>query len=688
MVSAVTTAPVAAVSAIADEKAPVAPALGEHQSLPQQTAGETNNTSGVIHENPDEVDDEDDLNRLISYLSGELNTQIGSSTLRLSQGEYEAAKSALGDDYDDSLSKYVDVEGETDGDGSREEYETVQETQREYIDTVREFHETRRKYEAAKQAGETERARELARRLSRLAEDGETQSGSLVDMFGSISNETDSDLTETSTQLASIQSNITEQRNEIIGREFIATNLTVESYEQNISFTDPLVLSGSLATDNGTPVEATNASFAIGGQTLQTAVDADGQFELTYRPIRVPANSSELTVTYLPSNSSVYQISEQTIPVSVTQVTATTALSGPAKSAYGYADSVSLRATVSVNETPIANYPISASLGGVPLSTAETDSSGRSTLTGTIPATASVGTAAIRVAPDRDGRAVRFEPGTVSVPITSEETALDVRARTSANRTVVIDGQLETQEGEAVGDQPVTVSIDGQTIDTVTTGESGTYRTTIDLPADVSARNATVTVAFDGDGTNLDSSSATTDIPRPSGGGESAGGGLPFGLFDLLWVVSGTAIVGLVAAVLLRRGNETAASDGGTAEPVISTHDEETEPESADVVATALESAVDSLSAGRPNDAVVVAYAGARNALAAATDIDAAATHWEFYEQCVDAEVGSAESLESLTAGYETAAYSGVSVSEDDAEQLVETAHALVDATEPDTLTN
>ncbi|ELZ96973.1 hypothetical protein C440_04328 [Haloferax mucosum ATCC BAA-1512] len=662
--------------------------LGDTGRLPQQTADGTNNSTDVIHENPDEVDSEDDLDRLASYLTGALNGQIESSTLRLSRGEYEAAKSALGDEYDTPLRKYVDVEGETAGDGATEEYETVKETQRDYIDTVSEFQETRREYEAAKQAGDTERARELARRLSRLDEAGETQSERLIAAFDGISNETGDDLSETSTRLAAVQSNISAQRRDIVGREFVATRLDVTSYDRNISFTDPLVLTGSLVTDNGTPVETTNATFAVGDQRIRTAVGADGGFELAYRPTRVAANASELTVRYLPSNASAYQRSERAIPVSITQVAATTTLADAPTGASGYADPVSVRATVSVNETPVTDYRLSAVLGGVPVSTARTDGRGHSTLSGTVPATAPVGDATLRVGPARDGRAVRVEPASVSVPITSEATTLDVRAGASANRTVVVAGALETREGEAVEDQPVAISVAGHPVETVSTNSSGAYRTTVSLPANVTAANATVSAAFDGTGTNLESASATTTVRRPGNGGGSARGGLPFGLTDLLWVVSGTAVVGLVAVVLLRRDGETAASDGGTAESVAPSVDGGTSPAPTPAVPTMLDSASDSLSSGCPNDAVVVAYAGARRALAADAGIDDAATHWEFYEQCVDAGVGSADSLESLTAGYELAAYSGVSVSDDEAERLVETARALVDATESNTSTN
>ncbi|ELZ89402.1 hypothetical protein, partial [Haloferax sulfurifontis] len=641
-----------------------ASALGSAAGPPRQTANETNNSTGVLHENPDEVDDENELDRLLSYLSGELNGDIGASALRLSQGEYAAARAALGDDYDDSLAKYVDVEGETGDDRTGEEYRTVGETQRAYVDTVSEFRETRREYEAARQAGDDERARELARELTRLAEDGETQSARLTDAFETISNRTDGDLTESSARIGAVQANISERRDEIVSREFVATRLSVDDYDRNISFTDPLVVSGSLVADNGTPVAATTARFAVGGQTVRSAVDPDGSFELTYRPTRIPADTSALVVRYLPNDASMYQATERVVPVAVSQVNATADLSGPSASPYGYADAVSVRAAVRANGTPVADYPLSATFAGSSATAAATDASGRSTISATVPATAT-GAASIRVVPDGDDRAVTFAPATASVPLETEGTTLDASARETGNETVVVDGRLETDEGEAVRDQTVAVSVGGRAVASATTDQSGAYRATFDLPSDASAENATVSAAFDGAGTNLGSSAATASVRLSDGaaaGGSGASGGLPFDPFDLAWVVVGTAVVGLVAAVLLRRNgagdsvtaavaDESGASDAG----------DTVDPEPAGTGTTALDSAAAALDAGRPNDAVVVAYAGVRESLGTAAGVDDAATHWEFCDRCVDAGVAPADALESLTAGYERAAYSGLS---------------------------
>ncbi|MFC7131071.1 DUF4129 domain-containing protein [Haloferax chudinovii] len=683
-VSATTSAPVGVDSGRAS-------ALWSVAGPPRQIANETNNSTAVLHENPDDVDDENELDRLLSYLSGELNGDIGASALQLSQGEYAAARAALGDDYDDSLAKYVDVEGETGTDPAGDEYRTVGETQREYVDTVSEFRETRREYEAARQAGDDERARELARELTRLAEDGETQSDRLTDAFETISNRTDGDLTESSAQIEAVQANISERRDEIVSREFVATRLTVDDYDRNISFTDPLVLSGSLVADNGTPVAATTARFAVGGRTVQSPVAPDGSFELTYRPTRIPADTSALVVRYLPNDASMYQSTERAVPVAVSQVNATADLSGPSASPYGYADAVSVRAAVRANGTPVPDYPLSATFAGSAATAAATNASGASTISATVPATAT-GTASLRVAPDGDDRAVTFAPASVSVPLETEGTALDASARETDTGTVVVDGRLETDEGEAVRGQTVVISVDERAVASATTGQSGAYRATFDLPSDASAENATVSAAFDGAGTNLGPSDATASIRvsnavAEADGGSGASGGLPFDPLDLAWVVVGTAVVGLAAAVLLRRnGGDDAVTAAVTDESDASDAGDAADPEPAATGTPAFDSAAAALDAGRPNDAVVVAYAGVRESLGSAAEVDDAATHWEFCDRCIDAGVAPADALESLTAGYERAAYSGLSVSDADAAELVETARSLADPSGSDAL--
>ncbi|WP_144905873.1 DUF4129 domain-containing protein [Halobellus captivus] len=667
------------------------------------SSAESNNSS-VLHEDPEDVESESRLDRLASYLSGDLNARIGDSSLQLSQAEYDAAKAAVGDDYSEALEKYVDVDGETDGDGASEEYGTVQETQREYVDTVSEFREAQRAYEDAAADGDDERARELARELSRLADDGESQSDRLLEGYDQISNATGSDLNESSSRIEAIQTDIDTDRREIVAREFVETRLVVGSYDREVSFRDPLVLSGTLETANGTSVDAETAQFAVGDQIVEAAVDADGEFEFTYRPTTVDADTDELEVAYRPAATSVYRGSNATVPVNITQVTAEVETTNHSGDAYGYADSLAVTATVTANGTPVANYPLTASIDGSQLSAATTNASGQSTLTGTVPARIPAGSVDLGVSTDRSDRAVRLDPSTTSLSIVSQPTDLDVSARLDGDDTVVVEGRLRTEDGEVVDAQPITIAVDGRTLETATTGASGAYRTTIDLPATVAEENATVSVAFDGSGTNLDSSAASTGID-PADAMEQAGidstdedanGDLSADRFTLLGVVVGVVVgvgvVGVVTVFLLRRNGAlaslfeqdepTASADDTVTESADGTADRESDLEPASSVerASVVETASDALADGRPNDAVVIAYAGVQQALADRVGASADATHREFYELCVERGIDDPEALETLTDGYEKSAYSGLSVSDREAEALLETARGLLEA--------
>ena len=679
------------VTAVSDEPglSPSATASIGKTDRVYQADNATNNTT-VPHENPEEVEQENRLDRLASYLSEDLNEQIGESSLQLSQGEYDAARAALGDDYNESLSKYVDVRGETDSEGASDEYETARSTQREYVDTVSEFQETRQEYQEARQAGEDDRARELARELAQLAAEGESQSEQVVNFYSQIANQTGGNLSESRDRVTTIQSNISEQTEQIVAREFVETRLSIRSADRNISFRDPLVLTGALETINGTPVDADQVRFAVGERVIRTAVAANGTFEFTYRPATIDVDTTALTIEYRPPGSSVYLTSNETVPVNVTQVTATARVSGPINTTYGYADSIAVDASIGVNGTAVVNYPLVASFASTSISTARTNGSGESTFAGTVPASVPVGDATLRVGGGRDDRAVRVQSATVPVTIVSTTTELSAEASTNAAGAVIVDGQLLTSDGEAVAGQSVAVALNGRILETTTTRPSGRYRTRIDFPPNATIGNTTVVVRFDGSGTNLKSANASTGIAITDGNGGSSGGAfldnlLPFRSSDLVWIGLAVVIVGVVTVVFARRRDARTDTDTtGTAETAVAeaTDPEPSTPTETDVSASILDSANQTLSEGHPNDAVVTAYAGVREVLGDSVAVDTSATHWEFYRRCLEQGFAQEESLESLTRGYERAAYSGLTLNTDDAEAALETARRLLDGSD------
>ena len=217
----------------------------------------------------------------------------------------------------------------------------------------------------------------------------------------------------------------------------------------------------------------------------------------------------------------------------------------------------------------------------------------------------------------------------------------------------------------------------------------------------MSLDNATAVVTFDGSGTNLESADASTDIAVADGTGQDAPGGdgssaiqilgsvSSSGLSDLLSVgVAIAALVAVAVVVLRRRSDETDPDSTETtgdaaADATGSDSSGPSGPAETEVSMSALQTATEALSEGYPNDAVVTAYAGVRDALGQRVDVETSATHWEFYRQCLDQGVDQEESLESLTMSYEKAAYSGLTMSNGDAEAVLETARLLLDGFDP-----
>jgi len=89
-------------------------ALGGASGGAVAQATETPTENGTVqHERPEAAGESGDLQALQRWLDGRLSGQLESSTVALSEGEYERARAMLGDDYDERLDQYVDVAGET-----------------------------------------------------------------------------------------------------------------------------------------------------------------------------------------------------------------------------------------------------------------------------------------------------------------------------------------------------------------------------------------------------------------------------------------------------------------------------------------------------------------------------------------------------------------------------------------------
>jgi len=103
-----------------------------------------------------------------------LAAQLGDGAIQLSEGEYELASEYVGEEYRDRLGQYVDVAGQTEGRVTRSKFEEAGEQQARLSEAVAEYRETKDEYEAAREAGNEDRARELGRELETLADEIES----------------------------------------------------------------------------------------------------------------------------------------------------------------------------------------------------------------------------------------------------------------------------------------------------------------------------------------------------------------------------------------------------------------------------------------------------------------------------------------------------------------------------------
>lgn len=677
----------------------------DSSAFTQQTPPPTNNTT-VRHRDPDEVASENRLDALQGVLTQRLSERLGSSAIQLNQQQYDRARSLLGDDYLDQLEKYADVADERDDEdaaAAAETYNDTRESQREYSRTVQAFRETYDEYQEAKANGNERRARELARELVRLGQTAARQSERLDENYDRLEDQAGADLTTTSREIQQIQTEIDDDRATVAATEFVDTTLDIRRADAAGSFSNPLEIAATLTSENG-PVANQSITLAIGDQTIRGETDDEGQFSVTYRPTTVLVNRSTLTIQYVPATTSVYRATNATIPVTLSATTGNVSLTRTTSTA-GFGDSVVVAGTVTVAGEPVSNLSLAVGVDDAALGTMRTNPSGAFTVQSPLPATPAPGVQQLTIDDRVEGRAVRIAPVNESLQV--RETATNLSATvTRTDRGYSLTGRL-TAAGRAVTDQRIVVSVSGDRLGTARTAVDGSFA----LRIDAGEANQTVTVSFDGSGTNLRSVETRVTIP-PTDTGDDGGrdatttpasaapavgdivtGETPLTIDALLAIITtpvGLVLVGLllgggglVIAALRRRGRRStpdasapvAESDTEPAAPARSDSAEPSPDEPVDSFSTA----ASALSEGTTDEAVVEAYAAVRAALATRLSADRARTHWQFFDACLAAvEDVDDDALRTLTETYETARYGAGSVSSTAAENALVAARSLL----------
>jgi hypothetical protein len=253
---------------------------------------ETDTNETTQHENPDESSGDGSQDAIQQWLVGSVANRLEGGTINLSEGQYEFARSAVGDDFGSDLTRYVNVAGETDtedDDRTATQFNETRQTQQEFTDRVQEFRDTYDRYQEAKAADDTETARRLARELLQLEDRVNTTGAALLTDYDEISNLTDVSLEDGRRATRNVTQNITSIAETVAIETFVATELHITAVSERASFSDPLAIEGRLVAENGSAVADSEISLSVPGAQPTATTNETGYFTLTYRPVQVPS---------------------------------------------------------------------------------------------------------------------------------------------------------------------------------------------------------------------------------------------------------------------------------------------------------------------------------------------------------------------------------------------------------------
>jgi len=688
--------------------------LGAAQVTPplNDTANEsTTNASVPRHENPETADANGDLEDLQRWLSGRMGEVFVDCSQRVQVGS-DYVCDRLDEEYPAWASRFVDLAQETGGSGDDNASRVVNETarsQREFAERVREFRETHEAYQEAKQAGEERRARRLARDLRRQGDRVDRSGGRLVRDFEILGGNTSMELDPAVVATTNVTENVTETAETVQTAEFTPTALTLRANPSTASFDEPTVLSGRLETDEGEALANRTVVVRAPDRRLATRTDDDGAFAVAYRPTTAPTGPVSLTASYRPEPTSLFAVSNASTTVTVAATTATVEL-GAVPNRTGFGTPVAVSGRVRAGDRVVPSVPLSISLGGVVLGEVSTDDRGRFTFDGALPATVPAGDRRLVVGVARNGTAITASPAAATVTVESTPTTLSAAGTRVDANAARVSGRL-TAAGRAVPDGRLVVRRDAETLGVVRTDADGRFEATLSLPEVPANRSTNLSVTYDPLGGNL--APAETEVAVPAtessttasastGAGSTGGGGSLSDVVDSLvspefaallvavLLVAGAVALTIVDPTRVRSIRATlAAWNGLPGDATASDADASARPDdggadaeaaSGDEVApqdapSPLSAARERLAAGRPDEAIIVAYGVARNHLSTELGRDPTLTHWELFADYTGSlDERRRDALQRLTEAYERAAFSPAAETADFAGHALEQA--------------
>lgn len=647
------------------------------RSTPRDAGNTTNVTTTVVHQrNPDTVDQKANDSALSSWLRGRMASLLGNASVQIGRGQYQRATRSLGGQYDGYLRKYVHVTGGTPSESPvAAAFNRTQRDERAYATTAARYNRTARAYRRARAAGNETRARHLARRLDALNHRLNRTSANVTRSYRTLGNRTGIPVANETRAIRSATNRTTARTAKILREAFIRTTVVASTRGTTASFARPVTIRGAVRTSNGT-APAARVTLVVGSQRARVPLSSSGAFSLAYRPVDARVGTRPIRVAYVPANGSAYLgNTTATAPVSIRQTNPRMTVSA-SPSRVGYGGTLTLEGSVRANGTGVPDAPVHLTVAGTRLGVARTAANGSYRETVRVPASVPNGTRTVRAVERRAGRAIGPANATASLAVTPTPTHLTVRAR-RRGASVVVSGVLSA-DGHGLSDRSVDVSANGTLFASVTTNATGGYRDRVRASALPGGGPVALTTAFDGGSTSLGASRASARVPAAPRGTSSTP------TIPLVGGVVALALVGLGAGVRYwYRRRQRAAASPGAAETVNapSERDDRADAESAVERGRATIQEAAKLVEDDPGAAVEASYAAVRSAFDGRVE-GAPLTHWEFVAAAKATDDLSADrvsAFRTLTAAYETAAFSSVALDAARATDALDAARRALD---------
>lgn len=667
----------------------------------------------VVHEHPDSADGATDVD-LAEWLAGNFLSTVEESADAIEDGDYEDGQAAFDGAYEQRLEQYAQIAPHTERptDNASDprtrdevalgEFQAVRESQTALAAQLVEYESAVADYEAARDAGDEERALELAREAVARSETVRENASVLRERYSRIESVLDTDLSSADAAIRETASRTRSEADGVAADAFSETTLVVDAGDYAVSADRTIQIEGQLLDDEGEPIEGATiavsdpvepaagdvggdlgGSATVGsGATSTTQTDADGEFELAHRAVFVPTNTENLVVEYRPERLAPHRASRTSIGVSVEQVEGELSVSD-VPDAVQYGDDVGVEVTTTASDDDVAGVPVRLIVGGESVA-GVTDEDGSLDLPASLPRDVPSGEQSVRVEVPVEGWSVAFDSQSQPIDVSRADVTLSADSEPAHESGVLVSGRLETADGTPVAGAPVTIAADGDGQIrrassngsgmagplTVRTDDEGRYETTLDGTSSAEAVN----VSYAESDSNLNAAATSTALAEPSSGGLL---GQLTGLATHPFVLLGFALAVVFAAGVVdwQQWRPDDAEDDRPPEP-------DAEPDADDDAEDGRQDPL-AVAAGQvpedPSTATVLAYGVGRSALDDVVEVSPDATHSEFYQACkadgLDPETMAA--VDTLTRQYEEAAFAPGEVDERTARTAISAARTL-----------